>query len=69
MDFISELRQCPSLNYSNIEFKAFYRLSCKIALELKREGARFDLQQRIDVRNRINTELGIYINKYNNFNL
>ena len=60
MDFISELRQCPSLNYSNIEYKDFYRLACKIALQLKREGNRFELKERIDARNRINKELEIY---------
>lgn len=66
--FISELRQTPSLSYSNIEYKEFYKKACKISLELKREGKIYNLKERINMRNKINKELGIYDNKFCLFN-
>jgi len=69
MDFISELRQCKSLEYNNLEYKVFYRLACKISLELKREGGRFELKERVDARNKINKELGIYTKEFCIFTL
>lgn len=62
--FLSDLRQIPVLKYSNEEYKAFYKKACEIALRLKREGNVFNLEQRIEKRNEINLEIGIYEQKY-----
>jgi hypothetical protein len=59
-EFLSNLRQIPALKYSNEEYKAFYKKACEIALRLKREGNVFNLEQRIEKRNEINIEIGIY---------
>jgi hypothetical protein len=59
-EFLSNLRRIPALKYSNEEYKAFYKKACEIALRLKREGNVFNLEQRIEKRNEINIEIGIY---------
>ena len=67
MEFISNLRRIPSLNYSNIEFKTFYNIACDIANELKKSGQTFDISQRIEMRNRTNERLKIYEPEYCRF--
>ena len=63
-NFISELRRLKALKYSNIEYKEFYIIASKIALKLKKQGDTFSLIGRIDQRNKINIELGIYSKEY-----
>lgn len=60
MDYISSLRQMPTLNYSNMDYKEFYHKACKIANELKKLDCEYTLQERIHKRNVINNNLGIY---------
>lgn len=70
MDFISELRQTPTLKYSNQDYREFTKHASKIALELKRQGRTFStINERIFMRNEINTQLGIYDNKYCEFEI
>lgn len=63
-EFISELRQTPSLSYLNKEYQDKYKLACKIALKLKKDGNVFNLKDRVEMRNKINLELSIYDKKY-----
>lgn len=63
-DFISELRRCKSLKYSNDEYHHFYKKASEIALKLKRDGKTFGIKDRIKKRNEINLEIGIYDKKF-----
>lgn len=70
MDFISELRQTPKLEYLHHEYKSFYKHACAIANELKRQGRIFPtIEERIFMRNEINNQLGIYDQKYCEFKI
>lgn len=60
VEFISSLRSTPSLHYSNAEYKEFYNKASKIVIELRKKGERYNLKQRIDLRNKINLSLNIY---------
>jgi len=60
LDFISGLRQIPSLNYSNKEYHEFYKKACKVRNQLKKNPTQNLLINRIKLRNVINKELGIY---------
>ena len=68
-DFISELRRTPQLHYSNEEYKDFYKKASEIALKLKRQGRTFNLKERVDIRNKVSIELGIYAKEYCVFEL
>lgn len=59
-DWLSSMRQCPTLKFTNGEYLEFYRTACQMANELKRLGQTFDKEGRILLRNEINTVLGIY---------
>jgi hypothetical protein len=59
-DFISDLRQIKDLKLSVIELHSLYKKVSKIALILQKKDITYDLQQRIALRNEINTELEIY---------
>lgn len=61
-DYLNSLRSTPTLHYSNEEYKSFYRKACKITRRLMREGHTFDKVGRLEMRNKINAELGIYEN-------
>lgn len=63
-DFISELRRTPQLHYSNEQYKDFFKKASEIALKLKREGNTFNLKERIDIRNKVNSDLGIYTEEF-----
>lgn len=70
MDFISELRQTPKLDYMNHEYREFTKHASSIANELKRQGKIFPtIEERINMRNEINNQLGIYDQKYCEFKL
>lgn len=69
MDFISELRQTPHLEYKNHEYLEFTKRASKIVLELKKRGLTNDLKDRIKLRNDINNKLEIYDKKYCEFKI
>ena len=63
-EFISGMRQCEALHYTNLEYMEFYKTANEIALMLKKSGQNFDLKGRITMRNEVNLTLGIYPEKY-----
>jgi hypothetical protein len=63
-DFIENLKQTPQPKHAEIEYMEFYQSACKIANELKKLGKTYLLQQRIELRNKINLEIGIYQEQY-----
>jgi hypothetical protein len=68
-NFVSELRRTPSLHYTNDDYKAFYKKSCKLFNALNKSLKTFKtVKERIEERNRINTELNIYDKEYCLFN-
>ena len=64
MCFISSLRQTPQLTYKPLEYKELSLKARKIALSLNKAGLNYDLVERVDLRNKINLQLGIYHTDY-----
>jgi len=60
MDFIASLRQTPQIKYNDKEYKDIALKASKIALRLKKLDLNYSLTERIELRNKINLELGIY---------
>jgi hypothetical protein len=60
LEFISSLRQMQALNYTNEDLHEFYKKASKIKLKLSKEDKYYSLKERIEMRNQINMELGIY---------
>ena len=65
--FLSNRRSQAALKYTNREYEAFYRKACKIAKDLKRAGMVLSKKERIEMRNQVNKELGIYDHKQSIF--
>ncbi len=59
-EYVSSLRQTEALQYSNEEFKVFYGIACKIAIELRKTGGINNKEQRLQIRTELNKRLGIY---------
>ena len=68
MEFVSNLRRTPQLMYSNDEYHEFYFKANNIAKDMKKHMTTCDMMDRIESRNNINNELGIYPLEYCNFN-
>lgn len=68
MNFVSELRQTPTIKYSNVEYRDLTTLARKILRELKKKDKIYSKSERIEMRNRVNLELGIYPVEYCQFN-
>lgn len=64
MAFISELRQTPKLPHTNQDYHELTLKARKIASKLKSADKTYNLKQRIELRNQINLELGIYEEEY-----
>lgn len=64
MNFISELRQSPTLKLTNLEYYEKYKLACEVSNLLKKRGQRFETDERIQMRNEINQLLGIYEERF-----
>lgn len=64
MDFISELRRTPSMNYNNVEYRELTEKARAIYNEISKKERVFSKSERIEMRNRINLELGIYERVY-----
>jgi hypothetical protein len=64
MDFISELRRTPSLEYTNEDFHQLTIKARSVSARLKKDDLAYNLEQRIELRNQINLELGIYLEEY-----
>jgi len=59
-DFIFRLQKTPVLKLSNDEYKDLYQRACKIANRLRKGQRKLTNLERIEVRNEINLELGVY---------
>lgn len=68
MDFISELRRTPKLEFNNEEFHELTLKARLISAKLKKADKVYNLNQRIELRNQINLELGIYQEEFCVFN-
>ncbi len=64
MDFVSELRRTPSLEYTNDDFHQLTIKARAISTRLKKENLTYPLEKRIELRNQINLELEIYLEEY-----
>ena len=60
MEFISGLRRTPALTYNNREYRDLTEKARKILKRLKEADRIYTKSERIEMRNRINVELGIY---------
>jgi hypothetical protein len=60
LEFISNLRRMPTLNYTNEDLHDFCKKASKIKLKLIKDDKYYSLDERIELRNKINLELGIY---------
>lgn len=64
LNFISELRRTPCPEITPLEYGAIYKKACKIANKLTKLGLTYSVKKRIELRNEINLELGIYSIEY-----
>ena len=60
MQFISNLRQTPSIHYSNKEYRELTNKARIILKNLQKLDRFYSKSERIELRSRINIELGIY---------
>jgi hypothetical protein len=68
MEFISALRRTPKLEYNNQEFHEFTLKARVISAKLKKADKVYSLKERIELRNQINLELGVYQEEFCIFN-
>lgn len=69
LEFVSNLRRTPKPNLNNLEYAAIYKKACKVANKLLKLNQEYSLKKRIELRNEINLELGIYDSEYCVYNL
>lgn len=69
LEFISNLRSTPCPNITPLEYMKIYKVACKIANKLIKLNLTYPLKKRIELRNEINLELGIYSSQYCIFEL
>lgn len=69
MDFISELRRTPQLHFNNKEYRDLTEKARGIFNRMKSERRAYTKSERIEMRNRVNIELGIYHREYCEFEL
>lgn len=68
-EFISSLRQTPSIKLTNEEYKNKYRLASKLVRDLRARGyVSKSAEERIEMRNAANRLLNIYCDKYSIYN-
>ena len=67
LDFLNYMRSYPPLKFTNEEYHEFYKVACKIANTMRKEGKRYTTpKQRIEKRNEVNKQIGIY-KQFNEF--
>ncbi len=64
MEFITSLKATPKLKIDNATFFDLYKKASVIALRLSKDKRIFSESERIDLRNALNLELGIYDSVY-----
>lgn len=60
LEFIKSLTKQPVPKLNNLEYKEKYEIACEISNRLRKLDKEYSLQERIELRNQINLELGIY---------
>jgi hypothetical protein len=69
LEFVSNLRRTPNPNLNNMEYASIYKKAYKVANKLIKLNQEYSLKKRIELRNEVNLELGIYDKEYCVFNL
>ena len=69
LEFISNLRRTPCPEITSFEYMTIYKKACKIANKLIKINLTYSLKKRIELRNEINLELGIYTSEYCKFEI
>mgnify|MGYP000406161682 CR=1 FL=1 len=68
LEWLRSLKGSPQVKYSNVEYFEFKTKAAAIARKLEKENNKLDrprtAKERIDLRNKINEELGIYPEEY-----
>jgi len=64
LDFMDYLHQTPKLSLTKDEMVSINSIAKKIALELSKNLQQLEPNERIELRNKINTELNIYSKKF-----
>jgi len=60
LEYVANLRRMKTLDLKNWELQELQKKALKIATRLKKENLYYSLDERIEKRNEINLELGIY---------
>lgn len=68
LEFMDGLQKHPPIQLRKKEMIELYEIACKIRLKLRKNTAIRTPKQRIELRNQINLELGIYQEEYCVFN-
>lgn len=63
-NFITLLKHIPALNHKNEDYRLFFGKAKIISNRLKNENRSYSLEERIQLRNAVNLELGIYHPEY-----
>jgi hypothetical protein len=69
LEFISNLRRTPCPEITPLEYGTIYKKACKVANKLIKLNLSYPLKKRIELRNEINLELGIYPSEYCKFEI
>ena len=62
--FIEGLKNKPIIKHSKQDIERFYRKACAVSNRLKKAGEVYSMDQRIELRNKINLEIGFYPEEY-----
>ena len=62
--FVATFKQIQALKLSHVELKELTSKARKIKQEIQRQGKTFDALERIEMRNKINVQLGIYTEQF-----
>lgn len=68
LDFMEGLQRCPKISLSKDDMIDIYKKACEIRNKLKKSPKVYNKNQRIELRNQVNLELGIYQEEYCVFN-
>lgn len=69
LEFIDSLKLTPKRKFTQVELMEIYDIACKVATRLRKANLQYSLSERIELRNNINLELGIYDTEYCIFSL
>ena len=67
VDFLFSCKATLPLKFSRYQYMAFYKIACDIANDLKKKSISYCTKERIEMRNKINIELGIYHLKHSRY--